>query len=121
MRGLISGWIRGDAPGSAALKVPDSAQGISFYDWATLGKWFEVQFPNGKRSIEQQTDIGPSPWTGKKIDVSAAAADKAGYSPSNFPTGAIIKWKRVAPPKGLEGLAPQAQAVAFRDSRTKVA
>ena len=115
-------WVdSGDAPGSAALRVADSAQGISFYDWATLGKWFEVEYPNGKRSIEQQTDIGPSPWTGKKIDVSAAAADRAGYSPTNFPTGAIIKWRRVNAPKGLEGLTPQAQAVAFRDTRTKVA
>jgi hypothetical protein len=30
----------------------------------TLGDWFEVTAPNGKTSIEQQTDIGPSAFTG---------------------------------------------------------
>ena len=90
----------GDAPGSSALGVPDNAQGVSFLDPARLGQWFEVEYPNGKRSIEQQTDIGPSAWTGKKIDISAAAADRAGYSPNNFPTGELIKWRPVRAAKG---------------------
>jgi peptidoglycan hydrolase-like protein with peptidoglycan-binding domain len=110
----------GDAPGSNALHVPDSAQGISFYDSTTLGKWFEVQFPNGTKSVEQQTDIGPSPWTGKKIDISAAAADRAGYSPTNFPTGAIIKWRKIETPDAVKMMTPQEAAVRFRDLRSAV-
>ena len=107
----------GDAPGSSALGVPDSAQGVSFLDPARLGQWFEVEFPNGKRSIEQQTDIGPSAWTGKKIDISAAAADRAGYSPQNFPTGSVIKWRPVEPPAEVAGLTPRQAAVKYRDLR----
>ena len=58
-------WVdTGDRPGSAALGCPDNAQGISFLDHSTLGDWFEVTAPNGKTSIEQQTDIGPSAFTG---------------------------------------------------------
>jgi peptidoglycan hydrolase-like protein with peptidoglycan-binding domain len=117
-----SKWVdKGDAPGSSALGVPDNAQGVSFYDWSTLGKWFEVEYPNGKRMIEQQTDIGPSPWTGKKIDISAAAAERAGYRPDNFPTGEVIKWRRVPEPAGVMGLGPRQAAVKYRDIRTSVA
>ena len=107
----------GDAPGSSALGVPDNAQGVSFLDPSRLGQWFEVEFPNGHKSIEQQTDIGPSAWTGKKIDVSAAAADRAGYSPQNFPTGAIIKWRPIEPPAEVAGLTPRQAAVKYRDLR----
>jgi hypothetical protein len=99
------------------LGVPDSAQGVSFLDSSTLGRWFEVEYPNGHRSIEQQTDIGPSRWTGKKIDISGAAAERAGYSPRNFPTGGIIKWRPVDPPAQVAGLSPKQAAVAYRDQR----
>jgi Putative peptidoglycan binding domain len=112
---------RGDAPGSNALGVPDSAQGISFYDGATLGKWFEVEYPNGHKLVEQQTDIGPAPWTGKKIDISAVAAERAGYSPYNFPTGAIIRWHRVDTPAAVARLDPREAAVRYRDLRKAVA
>jgi peptidoglycan hydrolase-like protein with peptidoglycan-binding domain len=111
----------GDAPGSNALGVPDNAQGISFYDSHTLGKWFEVLYPNGKRSIEQQTDIGPAPWTGKKIDISAVAAERAGYSPHNFPTGSIIKWRSVPAPSLVAALEPRIGAVKYRDQRKAIA
>lgn len=94
-------WVdEGDEPNSNALGVPDSKQGISFYDRATLGKWFEVLAPNGHISIERQTDIGPHPRTGRKIDISAAAAERFGYSPRNFPTDSIFHWRPVDAPKG---------------------
>jgi hypothetical protein len=111
----------GDKPGSAALGVPDSAQGVSFLNNDTLGKWFEIEYPNGHRSIEQQTDIGPSRWTGKKIDISAAAAERAGYSPNNFPTGAVIKWRQIDPPDSIKSLPPRLAAVKYRDERTATA
>ena len=107
----------GDAPGSSALGVPDNAQGVSFYRGATLGHWYEIEYPNGKRSIEQQTDIGPAPWTGKKIDISAVAAERAGYSPYNFPTGAIIKWRSVETPTVVASMDPRKAAVVYRDAR----
>lgn len=118
-------WVdEGDEPGSAALGVPDDAQGVAFYNQSTLGKWFEVHYPNGFISIEQQTDIGPNPNTGRLIDIAACAAERAGYSPSNipnspnpYPTDAIIYWRQVSAPSVVAGLSPQEQAVKFRDLR----
>lgn len=114
----------GDEPGSAALTgTPDNAQGISFYDHSTLGHWFEVLFPNGHTSIEQQTDIGPNPNTGRKIDISAAAAERAGYSPDDlhlpnaYPTDAIVKWRPIDVPAEVAGLSPVQQAIRYRDLR----
>jgi peptidoglycan hydrolase-like protein with peptidoglycan-binding domain len=111
-------WVdTGDAPGSAALGVPDDAQGVAFYDQATLGKWFAVTAPNGVTSIEQQTDIGPHPRTGRKIDIAACAAERFGYSPSNFPTDSIFSWRAVPAPSAVASLTPKQQAVKWRDLR----
>ena len=107
-----------DEPGSAALGCPDDAQGISFYDHATLGQWFEVHAPNGTVSIEQQTDIGPNPRTGRTIDISAAAAERFGYSPDNFPTNGIFAWRRIDPPKSVAQFSAREQATRYRDLRS---
>jgi putative peptidoglycan binding protein len=108
---------KGDEPSSAALGVPDDVQGISFFNGETLGDWFLVQAPNGIISFEQQTDIGPHPDTGRVIDISAAAAERFGYSPDNFPTDAIWSWRAVGPPAAVAHLTPQQQAVAYRGMR----
>ncbi len=114
-------WVdRGDEPGSAALGVPDSAQGVSFYNHLTLGKWFEVKAPNGQSSIEQQTDIGPSPYTGRKIDISSAAAERFGYSPRNFPTDETFYWQQIDPPASVANLTPQQQAITYRNLRQEI-
>lgn len=91
------GWVdREDRPGSNALGVPDEKQGIALPSRATLGQWFDVTFPDGQTHRLQQTDVGPAKWTGKGIDISAAAAHEAGYSPKNFPTGGNFTWKPAA-------------------------
>ena len=110
----------GDKPGSAALGVPDDAQGISFFNHATLGKWYEVHAPNGAVSIEQQTDIGPSPNTGRTIDISSAAAERFGYSPNNFPTDTTFSWRPIDPPQVVASLSPQQQAMRYRDMRSSI-
>lgn len=107
----------GDAPNSAKLGCPDDAQGVSFYNNATLGKWFKVRAPNGTISIEQQTDVGPSPNTGRKIDISAAAAERFGYTPKNFPTDGVFTWWPIDPPTQVAALAPKFQAAKYRDLR----
>lgn len=116
-RGRYTWTDPGDAPGSAALGVPDDAQGIALYDRSTLGDWFAVTAPNGVTSIEQQTDIGPHPKTGRSIDISAAAAERFGYSPKTFPTDSIFRWHPIEPPAAVAGITPQQQAVAYRDLR----
>lgn len=107
----------GDAPGSAALGVPDDAQGIARPGRDTLGSWFMVRAPNGKVSIEQQTDLGPAAFTGRTIDISSAAAERFGYSPQNFPTDSIFTfWPAPVPPE-VAGLSKQNQAIQYRDIR----
>lgn len=87
-----------DAPNSNALGVPDSQQGFSMYNKSSLGKWRDIQAPNGVILRLQQTDIGPHPTTGRQIDISAVAAEHFGYSPRNFPTDAIFKWSAFVNP-----------------------
>lgn len=111
-------WIdKQDKPNSDKLGVPDWAQGISFYNQSTLGDWFEVRYPNGFISIEQQTDIGPNPRTGRSIDISAVAAERAGYSPNNFPTDSIFSWRPIPTPALVEAFTKKDQAVAYAKQR----
>jgi hypothetical protein len=111
-------WVDdGDAPGSNALRVPDSDQGISFPSGTALGHWFELHTPDGIVSIEQQTDIGPGKRTGRGIDISAACAERCGYSPKNFPTDATFQWRPVAAPASVANLSPVAQAIAYHAAR----
>jgi hypothetical protein len=111
-------WVdNGDAPNSNALGVPDADQGVSFLNPSTLGKWFEVHDPNGDVSIEQQTDIGPAASTGRSIDISAAAAERFGYSPQNFPTNATFQWRPISAPQEVINLSPKQQAIAYQKLR----
>lgn len=110
----------GDAPGSAALGVPDDAQGIARPGKESLGTWFMVRAPNGKVSLEIQSDLGPAVFTGRTIDISAAAAERFGYSPQNFPTDSIFTFWPVDPPKEVAGLSKQQQAIKYRDIRKDI-
>lgn len=118
-------WVdHGDRPNSNALGVPDDKQGIALYDRATLGKWFKVTAPNNVTLILQQTDIGPHPDTGRKIDIAAVAAERFGYSPSNFPTDEIFTWTPTEAPMSdttqsdiANVLATMAQAMSALDKK----
>lgn len=86
-------WVdTGDKPNSNSLGVPDDQQGIALPSSKTLGNWFWVTAPNGVQLKLQHTDIGPAAWTGRKIDISAVAAEHFGYSPDNFPTDELFTW-----------------------------
>jgi lysozyme len=111
----------GDTPGSSAMGVPDDCQGVSFYSHVTLGKWFELHAPNGNVSVEQQTDIGPAPWTGRKIDISAVCAERIGYSPNTFPDNGVFFWKLAAAPAQVAGLSPRQQATKWKEIRQEAA
>jgi hypothetical protein len=120
-------WVdEGDKPDSNALGVSDWAQGIALYDQGTLGKWFEVQYPNGRVSVEQQTDIGPAPGTGRTIDISAVAAERAGYIPhyvkgaNQFPTDALLYYREVPAPESVNSLSKKEQATAYYKLRQSV-
>jgi hypothetical protein len=114
-------WVdSGDEPGSNALGVPDWAQGCAFFNRSTLGDWFLVTAPNGRSLMMPQTDIGPHPRTGRKIDISSHMAEAFGYSPRNFPTDGTFTWVPAAAPAGLEGLTPRQQAIQWaKDGSTE--
>ncbi|CAB4171609.1 hypothetical protein UFOVP1346_22 [uncultured Caudovirales phage] len=69
-----------------ALGLPDTTRGIAVYNQKTLGGYWKVKWPNGKVTVERQVDIGPAPWTNRKIDFTSSAIKAAGYTESNFPT-----------------------------------
>lgn len=60
--------------------------GIAVYNHGTLGGYWRVKAPNGKTAVLKQTDIGPAPWTGRKIDVTYSALNKFGFNEHDFPT-----------------------------------
>ena len=76
--------------GTTASGIPESVPGIAVYNQSTLRGYWLVEFPNGKKLVLQQTDIGPAPWTGRKVDVTYSALPKAGYSEGNFPTDSTV-------------------------------
>src|SRR6516165_3980931 len=112
-------WVdSGDEPGSNKLGVPDWAQGCAFFDRSTLGDWFVVPAPNGISLPMPQTDIGPNPSTGRKIDISSHMAEAFGYTPRNFPTDGLFTWVPAAPPARMEHLTPKQQAIQWaKDAR----
>jgi hypothetical protein len=69
-----------------ALGLPDTVRGLAVYNRSTLGGYWRVKWPNGRVSVERQVDIGPAPWTRRKIDFTSAALRANGYTEQNFPT-----------------------------------
>lgn len=65
--------------------------GIAVYNRATLGGYWRVTGANGRTAVLKQTDLGPAPWTGRKIDVTYSALGKLGYNEGNFPTDSQFK------------------------------
>jgi hypothetical protein len=106
-------WVdTGDRPGSNALGVPDSEQGIALPQRETLGQYYDVEFPNGQLRRLRHTDVGPAARTGRGIDIAAAAAEDAGYTPHNFPTDAPIRYRLSA---NQEAETPSSQPMAFAE------
>jgi cell wall-associated NlpC family hydrolase len=90
--GRIS-WFGGpddpSAGGTPASGIPISHPGIAVYNTHTLGGYWLVKMPNGRQAVLQQTDLGPAPWTGRKIDFTYSALPELGYTEQNFPTDAL--------------------------------
>lgn len=59
--------------------------GIAVWNRGSLGGWWQVEAPNGKTAILQQTDLGPS--TSRTVDINSVAARSVfGYKAPDFPT-----------------------------------
>lgn len=111
-----------------ALGLPDTVRGLAVYNRSTLGGYWRVKWPNGKTTVERQVDIGPAPWTKRKIDFTSAAIRAAGYSERNFPTDsqATIEYLGKNKPKAQApisssqgGSAPMAYRPSFGKSMLK--
>lgn len=74
-----------------ASGAPTSVPGIAIYNRATLGGYWKVTAANGRSAILKQTDLGPAPFTGRKIDVTYSALGRLGYNEGNFPTDSTFK------------------------------
>lgn len=93
-------WRDSGDNGLNASGLPQMVPGIALMDRRTLGHWFEVEL-NGRVFLVRQVDIGPHPRTGRLIDINAPLSDMAGWSPRNFPTDTIAKWRYVGSPATL--------------------
>src|SRR5438552_3604599 len=77
--------------------------GIAIYNKATLGGYWRVTTPNGRTAVLRQTDIGPAPWTGRKVDVTYSALGHLGYNEHNFPTDSTVHAEYLGKsPKGTQ-------------------
>lgn len=89
-------WFGGPNDAETGTKLtasgaPTSTPGIAIYNRSTLGGLWRVTDPTtGKSVVLKQTDLGPSPSTGRKIDVTYSALGKFGYSEDNFPTNSTF-------------------------------
>jgi len=91
-----------------ALGLPDTVRGLAVYNRSTLGGYWRVRWPNGKTTVERQVDIGPAPWTKRKIDFTSAAIKAAGYSERNFPTDSQATIEYLGKNKPAGGTVPTA-------------
>lgn len=94
--------------GHTALGGTTAEPGIAIYNHKTLGGYWRVKAPNGRTAVLKQTDIGPAPWTGRKIDVTYSALGKFGFNEKNFPTDSHFQAEYLGqkPPKEATAKAP---------------
>lgn len=128
-RGLAS-WFGGPHDPSAgtttASGLPISVPGIAAHppgvgaiaqeNHDRLGGYWLITFPNQRRVVLKQTDLGPSA-AGRVVDVTYSALPYTGYTEGNFPTDGIVdatylgkgpQWSRYAAGEGNQPAPPGA-------------
>lgn len=92
----LQGFTDPSDSGITALGTPTSRGGLAVYRYGTLGGWWKVCPPKGwhrRCHLIRQTDIGPAPWTGRIVDLTAVAARRAwGLRVRSFPTD-VGRWR----------------------------
>jgi LysM repeat protein len=74
------------APASGLGWRPD---GMSFYNYGSLGHRWLIRFPWGQTLNMSQIDIGPAPWTGNPFDIAFSALPNTPYNSSNWPNPVV--------------------------------
>ncbi len=74
------------APASGLGWRPD---GMSFYNYGSLGHRWLIRFPWGQTLNMSQIDIGPAPWTGNPFDIAFSALPNTPYDSQNWPNPVV--------------------------------
>jgi LysM repeat protein len=86
-------WFGGpndpSAQGTPASGLGWRSDGMSFYNYGSLGHRWQIQFPWGQTLNMTQIDIGPAPWTGNPFDIAFSALPNTPYSSSNWPNPVV--------------------------------
>jgi hypothetical protein len=98
---------RGEGPHASG--APITTPGIALPSRQTLGGWYEVTLPDGRKVVTQQTDIGPM-RKGGIVDFNAALASQL-YpgGPQAFPSGGARASTRFLGKSLPEGVSPGLQ------------
>lgn len=84
-----------EEPGPTASGISTAEPCIAIYESRTLGRWFELHVQVGERHGRPiwsrwvkvvHCDVGPAPWTGRKLDLTGAADERLGFAQSSYPT-----------------------------------
>jgi hypothetical protein len=110
-------WRDSGDNGINASGLPQTVPGIALMDRRTLGHWFEVEL-NGRVFLVRQVDVGPHPRTGRLIDINAPLCDMAGFTPHNFPTDRVAKWRYIGSPQQMVAMRqkPKLKQLALLDT-----
>lgn len=85
-----------------ATGLANTMPGIALFRRDTFGAWFALRRPRtGRQVVVRHVDLGPAPWTGKRIDLNPVAARGLGFRApggcvQGFPTGERMSVRRVS-------------------------
>jgi len=82
-------WFGGprdpEAQGIPASGLGWRADGMSVYNYGSLGHHWLIHFPWGQTLDMSQIDVGPAPWTGNVFDMAFSALPNTPYNTQNWP------------------------------------
>ena len=73
------------AQGAPASGLGWRSDGMSFYNYGSLGHRWLIRFPWGQTLNMSQIDIGPAPWTGNPFDIAFSALPNTPYGWQTWP------------------------------------
>ena len=86
-------WFGGphdaSAQGAPASGLGWRSDGMSFYNYGSLGHRWLIRFPWGQTLNMSQIDIGPAPWTGNPFDIAFSALPNTPYNSQNWPNPVV--------------------------------
>ncbi len=82
-------WFGGpndpSAQGIPASGLGWRSDGMSYYNYGSLGHRWLIRFPWGETLNMSQIDVGPAPWTGNPFDIAFSALPNTPYNSQNWP------------------------------------